>query len=226
MRNNATPSNHFNLHVNGIGYLNRVRWVPVKSAGRKAASFLSCSISAMRGEAESVDYTYFDLKVVGEEAIKLIEKYGNNADNHEKVVISFKAGDIYPHTYEREVKDREGRKTGQREWTSLIKGRLLVVNTVTVNGERVYDRPQGDGEGQGDTAGQAEGGDAVGNGSSQTNSKDDQAPKAQDRVPLFTGVPRQPQTGGTAPQQNHRQPGKKPEYSNYRPQGRHEAVAA
>ena len=224
MRNsNTTPSNHFNLHVSGIGYLNRVRWVPVKSAGRKADPFLSCSISAMRGDAENLDYTYLDLKVVGEEAIKLIAQFEGNANNGDKVVVSFKVGDIYPHTYEREIKDRDGRKTGNYEWTSIIKGRLLVVNTVTVNGERVYDRPQEDGQGQGDSAGHAEGGDAVGNGSSQTDSDGDQAPQAQERQPVRQQP--QPQPRGTAPQ-NHRQPGQKPLYSNYRPQGRRDAVAA
>jgi hypothetical protein len=137
--NAATQTNHFNLHVSGIGYLNRVRWVQPKQAGRKAQSFLACSVSAMRGNAEAPDYTYLDLRVSGQEAAELVEKCMEDVDQDRKVVISFKVGDIYPHMYERDVKV-DGRKTGAKEMACLIKGRLLMINTITIDGERVYTR--------------------------------------------------------------------------------------
>ena len=59
----SAQTNHFNLHVNGLGYVNRVRWVePRLNAGRGAEPFLACSVSAIRGNAESPDYAYFDLR--------------------------------------------------------------------------------------------------------------------------------------------------------------------
>ena len=137
--NAATQTNHFNLHVSGIGYLNRVRWVQPKQAGRKALPFLACSVSALRGNAESPDYTYLDLRVSGQEAAELVEKCMEDVDHNRKVVISFKVGDIYPHMYERDVKV-DGRKTGEKEMASLIKGRLLLISTITIDGERVYTR--------------------------------------------------------------------------------------
>jgi hypothetical protein len=137
--NAATQTNHFNLHVSGIGYLNRVRWVQPKQAGRKAQPFLACSVSALRGNAEAPDYTYLDLRVSGQEAAELVEKCMEDVDQNRKVVISFKVGDIYPHLYERDVKV-EGRKTGEKEMACLIKGRLLLINTITIDGERVYSR--------------------------------------------------------------------------------------
>ena len=141
--NAATQTNHFNLHVSGIGYLNRVRWVQPKQAGRKAQPFLACSVSALRGNAESPDYTYLDLRVSGQEAAELVEKCIEDVDQNRKVVISFKVGDIYPHLYERDVKvDR--RKTGEKEMACLIKGRLLLINTITIDGERVYSRQADD----------------------------------------------------------------------------------
>ena len=137
--NATTQTNHFNLHVSGIGYLNRVRWVQPKQAGRKAQPFLACSVSALRGNAEAPDYTYLDLRVSGQEAAELVEKCMEDVAQDRKVVISFKVGDIYPHMYERDVKV-DGRKTGEKEMACLIKGRLLLINTITIDGERVYTR--------------------------------------------------------------------------------------
>lgn len=159
----SAQANHFNLHVNGVGYLNRVRWVETKrNAGRRAEPFLACSVAALRGNAEQPDYTYFDLRVSGREAIEMVDRLGEDVAAQRKVFISFRVGDIYPHLYERDVKDREtGRKTGEREMATLIKGRLLLINSITIDGENVFKRdadaaqseddvPAGDGADQGD----------------------------------------------------------------------------
>ncbi len=136
----STQTNHFNLHVNGVGYLNRVRWVETKSAGRKAQPFLACSIAALRGNADQPDYTYFDLRVSGSEAIEMVEQLMVDVEQQRKVVVSFRVGDIYPHLYERDVRDQNGRKTGQREPAVLIKGRLLLINSIGIDGENVFRR--------------------------------------------------------------------------------------
>ena len=138
----SAQANHFNLHVNGVGYLNRVRWVePRRNAGRRAEPFLACSVSALRGNAEQPDYTYFDLRVSGREAIEMVDRLGEDVAAQRKVFISFRVGDIYPHVYERDVKDRQtGRKTGEKELASLIKGRLLLINSITIDGENVFRR--------------------------------------------------------------------------------------
>lgn len=137
--NAANQSNHFNLHVSGIGYLNRIRWVQPKQKGRKADPFLACSIAALRGSAEDPQYTYFDLRVSGREAAELVEQCMDDVDQRRKVVVSFKVGDIYTDMYERDVKV-DGRKTGEKEMACLIKGRLLLINTITVDGVRVFQR--------------------------------------------------------------------------------------
>lgn len=144
---NQQASEFFNLHVNGLGYLNRVRWVEVNGRGRKAEKFLACSISALRGNADDVTYTYFDLRVSGEEAIDVVQNLMDTANNRDrKVLVHFRIGDIYPHGYERDVRDRD-RPTGQKEWATLIKGRLILINSAKVDGEVVFQRAQnGDGE--------------------------------------------------------------------------------
>ncbi|QIL80189.1 DUF3577 domain-containing protein [Diaphorobacter sp. HDW4A] len=131
-------TDHFNLHVNGVGYLNRVRWVETKSNGRKAQPFLACSISALRGNSEQPDYTYFDLRVSGSEAIQMVEQLMVDVDAQRKVVLSFRIGDIYPHLYMRDIRDDRGNRTNGREPAALIKGRLLLINSISIDGENVY----------------------------------------------------------------------------------------
>ena len=136
----SAQTNHFNLHVNGVGYVNRIRWVePRRNAGRRAEPFLACSVSAIRGNAESPDYTYFDLRVSGSEAIEMVKRLKVDVEEKRKVFIAFRIGDIYPHMYERDVQ-RDGRKTGEKEMAALIKGRLLLINSITIDGENVYRR--------------------------------------------------------------------------------------
>lgn len=133
-------SNHFNLHVNGLGYLNRVRWVETKGPGRKAQPFLACSISAVRGNTDEPDYTYFDLRVSGSEAIEMVEKLMGDVEAKRKVFVSFRVGDIYTHVYMRNLRDEKGRATGEQEPAALIKGRLLLINSVTVDGVNIFRR--------------------------------------------------------------------------------------
>lgn len=142
MHAQAAQSEYFNLHTSGIGYLNRIRWVDVKGRGRRSEPFLACAIAALRGSSDSVEYTYFDLRVSGEEAIKLIDNMQETVNRGAKVVVSFRVGDIYPHLYERAVKVN-GQPTGKTEPAVLLKGRLLVINSISVDGEKVYERPVG-----------------------------------------------------------------------------------
>lgn len=180
----------FNLHVSGLGYLNRVRWVTPnqRSGGRRAEPFLACGIAALRGSSDDPAYTYFDLRVSGEEAIEIVDKLGHDVADQRKVFVSFRVGDIYPHLYERDVRDSDSRPTGRKEWASLIKGRLLLINTVTVDGELVYTREKEEevpGEGQAEQQGDG-----------------------ADNAPLVPEVPQQPepQASTTAPAEERAAP--------------------
>lgn len=133
----------FNLHLSGIGYLSRVRWVTPNGRGRKSEPFLCCAINAMHGPVDDPNYSYLDLRVSGEEAIAVIEQLQEAVEQDRKVFVSFKVGDIYAHSYERTVRDN-GRNTGQKEPAALIKGRLLLINMAKVDDELVYQREDGD----------------------------------------------------------------------------------
>lgn len=122
---------YFNLHTTGIGYLNRIREVPV----RRGKPFMACDIAALHGAADDVEYTRFDLKVSGADAEQLVREYSNAVQAEQKVLVSFRIGDIWvaPFMYEK------GERAGQPG--ASLKGRLLYIDWVKVDGEMVYKAP-------------------------------------------------------------------------------------
>ena len=122
---------YFNLLVEGVGYLNRVRTVKPK----KGQEFLACTVSAMRGSTDDIGYTRFDCKVSGAEAQKIVKLLESDVAAEKTVIIGFKIADIYPELFTFE----KGEKKGQAGVS--IKGRLLRVKFAKVNGEAL-DLPQ------------------------------------------------------------------------------------
>ncbi|MFO7122262.1 STY4534 family ICE replication protein [Pseudomonas aeruginosa] len=155
MSNNtqAQEAKYFDLHTTGIGYLNRIREVPI----RRGEPFLAVTVAALHGAADSVEYSYIDCKVVGAQAEKLVRRCKEAVEAEKKVLISFRIGDIWadPFTYEK------GAKKGQSG--ASLKGRLLFISWIKVDGTTVYDAKeeaekaqQGQGEPQGEPAAPAE----------------------------------------------------------------------
>jgi hypothetical protein len=122
---------YFNLHTVGIGYLNRVREVQV----RRGQPFMACDIAALHGASDAVEYTRFDCKVAGGEAERLIRLYMDAVQAEKKVLLSFRIGDLWidPFLYER------GDKQGQPG--ASLKGRLLFIDWIKVNGTLEYKAP-------------------------------------------------------------------------------------
>ena len=58
--NDNTPSQYFDLHVTGLGYLNRAREVKVP----RGQPFLAVSIAALHGASTAVEKTWFDARVL------------------------------------------------------------------------------------------------------------------------------------------------------------------
>ncbi|GEQ76258.1 hypothetical protein CTTA_3263 [Comamonas testosteroni] len=213
----------FNLHANGIGYLSRVRWVTPTGRGRKAEPFLACAISALRGAADSPDYTYFDLRVSSAEAIELIESLQKEVDERRKVLISFRIADLYAHPYERDERDQKGRPTGKKELAGLIKGRLILVNSVRVDGQLVYQRAESNAEAA-HVGSQPQGDEAFyddhGVGSPEQGGQDEQphgpAPQERAQAPAPRQQPqyRAPAPQGRTPSAPTRQPARSGGYGS------------
>ena len=121
-----TPAlaNFFNLHVEGVGYLNRVRVIKPKNG----QEFIACTISAMRGSADDVGYTKFDCRVSGAQAQKVVRMLGDDVAAERRVIVGFRLADIYPELFIFEKGENKGQPG------VAIKGRLLRVKFAKVNG--------------------------------------------------------------------------------------------
>ncbi len=105
--NSQKEVTYFNLHTTGIGYLSDIREVTPK----KGDSFLACRIAALVGESSAPEYRYFDMKVVGEEAVKLIHRCEEAVNAKKKVLISFVMADLWYDTFTY-TKDNDYHKKG------------------------------------------------------------------------------------------------------------------
>ena len=127
----TTQSSFFNLLVEGVGYLNRVRTVKPK----KGQEFIACTVAAMRGSTDDIGYTKFDCRVSGAEAQKIVKRLESEVAAEKTVLIGFRIADIYPELFTFEKGDRKGQPGVS------IKGRLLRIKFAKVNGEAI-DLPQ------------------------------------------------------------------------------------
>ena len=127
----TSQSSFFNLHVEGVGYLNRVRTVKPK----KGQEFLACTVAALRGSDSDVCYTKFDCRVSGADAQAIVKRLENDVAADKAVIIGFRIADIYPEMFTFEKGDRKG-QPGVR-----LKGRLLRIKFPKVIGEPI-DVPQ------------------------------------------------------------------------------------
>lgn len=128
----TTPqTKYFDLHIHGIGYVNRIREVSVK----RGENFWACDISALHGAEDDVQYTRFDCRVSGSEAGKLIKRMHKACQEEKKILIGFKLGDLYTDTFTYESGTKQG-ETGVS-----LKARLLFVYWIKVDGVSVYTAP-------------------------------------------------------------------------------------
>jgi hypothetical protein len=136
---------YFDLHINGIGYLNRARKVTPK----RADAFLAVDVTALHGLSDDVQKTRFDCRVVGEAAKEVIERLmplineqrqvaSNGSTLRHKVLAGFRLSDLYaePFTY------RKGEREG--EIGISLKTRLLRLDWVKVDGNIVYQTNTGE----------------------------------------------------------------------------------
>lgn len=118
----------FDLIIEGVGYLNRIRTVTPK----KGPAYTACTLNAMMGTADNVEYVGIDCIVVGKIAKQAIDLLAKDVENRQKVIVGFRAGDPKPDFYE--YPDRD---TGQMKQGSGLKARLLQLTFAKVNGQRV-----------------------------------------------------------------------------------------
>ena len=118
----------FNLITEGVGYLNRVRLVKPT----KGPTYLACTIKALMGKADAVEYMPFDCIVVGGLAKEVITTLKADLDAERRVIVGFRVGDAKPDRYE--IKNPE---TGEVKEVVGQKARLLQITFAKVNGAKV-----------------------------------------------------------------------------------------
>ena len=119
---------YFDLTTEGVGYLNRIRVVSAK----KATPYLACTIKALNGPSDDVEYRECDLIVVGSQAQTVVRQLEAAVVDKKKVLVGFRFGDASPNAYE--VTNRD---TGAVEQRLCIKGRLLQITFAKVDGAMV-----------------------------------------------------------------------------------------
>ena len=126
--NPSSEKSYFDLHITGLGYLNRIREVQP----RKGDAFLACDIAALNGPSDSPDYRRFDVRVSGSEAQHLIRRCQQAVEAERKVLIGFRLGDLWADTFTYS----KGKRAGEQGVS--LKARLLFVSWIKVDGQLVY----------------------------------------------------------------------------------------
>jgi len=126
--NPSSDLSYFDLHITGLGYLNRIREVQL----RKGDAFLACDIAALNGPSDSPDYRRFDVRVSGSEAQHLIRRCQQAVEAERKVLIGFRLGDLWADTFTYS----KGKRAGEQGVS--LKARLLFVSWIKVDGQLVY----------------------------------------------------------------------------------------
>lgn len=123
-----TEKSYFDLHITGLGYLNRIREVKPK----KGDAFLACDIAALNGPSDDVSYVRFDTRVSGSEAQHLVRRCIDAVEAEKKVMIGFRLGDLWADTFTYS----KGKCAGEQGVS--LKARLLFVSWIKVDGKLVY----------------------------------------------------------------------------------------
>jgi len=122
----STTSNqkpYFDIHTSGIGYIQRVREVQGK-AGRKGPPSLWCTVAALVGPATNPFKRYFDVRVSGAEAKKLVQPYVGLDDHQQRPLVRFRLGDLWVDPFIRPSGEHKGKAAAS------LKARLLIAELI------------------------------------------------------------------------------------------------
>ncbi|TDR27785.1 DUF3577 domain-containing protein [Hydromonas duriensis] len=138
MTQTTTTPSYFDMTTRVVGYFNRLRVVQGK--GKKQPDYLALDFSALNGSSDEPEYRRFNLTVKGAKAKELVEQlikeFGDSKDT--KIFGSVEIGDFYADYW------IANKGTPEEEIKSVLKGRLLKVHTIKVDGQQYYDAKTAD----------------------------------------------------------------------------------
>ena len=127
MSTNETTK-YFDLHTDGLGYLNRIREVTPK----EGTPFLSVTIAALRGSVDNAQYTHFECHVSGKQAQEVVRQLKPAVEGSSKVLVGFTLSDLFAEAFIFKNGDKAG-DTGVS-----LKARLLRIAWAKVDGQPFY----------------------------------------------------------------------------------------
>ena len=133
MSNNQSQEvQYFDLITTGVGYLNRYRSVKPD----RGPAYKCCTINALVGPSNEVEYREFDVRIVGWQALEALEILAPHVEAKKKVLVTFRVGDAKPDSY---TFTKQDRKAGTSEQVSRLcnKGRLLQIMSAKVDGQEI-----------------------------------------------------------------------------------------
>ncbi|WCM86831.1 STY4534 family ICE replication protein [Acidovorax sp. NCPPB 3576] len=124
----SNPKSYFDLHITGLGYLNRIRDVKPKHA----EAFLACDIAALSGPGDDISYVRFDTKVVGSDAQHLVRRCDDAVKAKRKVLVGFRLGDLWSDIFHIKSGENAGKPCVS------LKARLLFISWIKIDGVLKY----------------------------------------------------------------------------------------
>lgn len=126
------PAKFYDLITSGLGYLNRFREVKPD----RGPAYKCCTINALVGPFDSIEYREFDVRLVGWQALEALEILAPHVNAKKKVLVTFRIGDCMPGEY---TFQRTDRTTGEKEPVKRYcnKGRLLQIMSAQVDGQDI-----------------------------------------------------------------------------------------
>jgi Protein of unknown function (DUF3577) len=133
-----SQESYFDLHITGVGYLNRVREVPARPGSKRHKPFLACLIAALNGPSDDVAKKYIDCTVPAEDAAHLVRRCQDAVEKKRKVLIGFRASDPWIDTFVYKNGDRKGQPG--YSW----KARLIFISFIKIDGKLEYKAERGE----------------------------------------------------------------------------------
>ena len=178
MNNAPNHNDYFNLHTTGIGYLQRMREVPVKSG----QPYLAVDINALQGKSDNPQKLRFDLIVTGASAEADIDFICGILNEQQlvdpKILVAFKASDLDPQFFTYKKGDKQGQQG------VCIKARLIKLKYCKINGVLV-DLPSAQAQGDEDEEGMSD----QGEGEFMPEPEPTPAPRAAQQAPARQAQP-------------------------------------
>ena len=124
---------YYDININGVAYLNRLRIVKPEEGTDN--EYKAVDFNMLHGAADNVRYVQFSTTVVGKQAKEVLTSHWDRLvkaeEEGKKILAQVRIVDPRPDSYE----------TKKGETRHFIRGRLLMLFFIRIDGEEIYKAP-------------------------------------------------------------------------------------